>query len=161
MGASLPVERMWVDASLRPPQASSAVLFADFYRRWPDPAYAAGALSILPSVAVTGDPASVALAQRLLEQSADDASWHVNLAGNQLLTAQVLEKNDPSRFATFASIAEKGATADPASGLWYTFAAIEADRLALTDKAAEYAQRALAFPMDVETRAQVKRLAGE
>jgi hypothetical protein len=51
-------------------------------------------------------------------------------------------------------------SADPASGLWYTLAAAQADAMGLTDSAVTYAERAQGFPLGSEERALLEGILG-
>ena len=74
--------------------------------------------------------------------------------------AQALEAKDPSGFPLFERFVRAGVKADPSSGLWYAFAAIEANRLRLSGPAKEYAAKALRYPMDEGSRPAVEAIRG-
>lgn len=132
---------------------------AALYRRWPDPAFASVAINGLIPASGAGDAAAQSLASELIDASAQDARWRVDLTGSQLLVVRTLYGTDAAGFERFAAIAEKGSSADPGSGLWDVLSALEADRLGLADEAASYARQALEFELDAQTRTAMESLA--
>lgn len=134
------------------------VVLTEIHRAWPDPAFATAALQLLTPRIIQGDAAAAQLARDVITASSDDAAWRVELTGAQLIASQALEASDASRFPEFERVVAQGVLADPASGLWYTFAAYEADRLELSEKAREYAKRALEFEVSEQTRVELEAL---
>jgi len=115
-----------------------AAALARLYERWPDPAYAA--LAIDAVLARGEDPAP---GQRTSVAARQQALWHVDLALRQVYLAQLPLRGEPRAWADFTAAIERGAHADPASGLWYTLAAAQADALGLSEEAAAWAEKAL------------------
>jgi len=130
----------------------------ELYGRHPDPSIATYALAVLNPAVQAGDAQAEEQARELLRIAERDASWSVVLAESSLRVSQALERDDASLFPQFEAFVQRAATADPQTGLWYSFAALEANRLGLTDLASTYAQRALEHPMDDASNAYVRSL---
>lgn len=131
-----------------------AAAFARLYERWPDPTYAA--LTIDAVLTRGGDPA---LGQRTGAAARQQALWHVDLALRQVYLAQLPLRDEPRAWAGFTAAIECGAPADPASGLWYTLAAAQADALGLTEEAATWAEKALQLDPGPDERALLEGIA--
>lgn len=139
-------------------EQTDPTVLMELHRTWPDPALATTALQLLTPRIVQGDAAAAAAAVDVIAASSEDASWRVELTGAQLIASQALEASDPARFPEFEKIVAQGMKADPTSGLWYTFAAYEANRLELAEKAAEYARKALTFEVPEQTRLELEAM---
>lgn len=139
-------------------RATAASDFEQLYDRWRDPAYAAQSIGAAIPALAAGDAQVAAATESLIERSANDTSWRVDLAASQMLAVQAIYRDDPAGFERFTRIAERGRSADPRSGLWDVLSATEADRLGLTQQAADHAERALAYDLDDETAAVMRSL---
>ncbi len=132
------------------------------YRSWPEPGFVRQALRGVTRQIWLGNPEAAVQAEALLLATTRDAEWSGDLALNQLFAAEALDKNSQARFDRYASIAARGAKADPSTGLWWALAANQASRLGLSGRAAGYAKQALEYPLDdPPSRAYLEKIAAE
>jgi hypothetical protein len=145
--------------SLQPGGAalSSADAMA-LYRRFPLSGLAEGALADLTPALRAGSSDAKRRARAIIESTEPGMTRSVTLALRAMVVAQAMSGNDPSGFPLFERAALAGAEADPASGLWYAFAAVEAKRLGLNEAAASYAEKALRLRQDEPTRVLLETL---
>jgi hypothetical protein len=126
---------------------------ADLFGRWPDPAYASRALATVLDAG--GDHAS---AQALLGDNSSDATWHVDLAVREILLAARTAQSDPGAWPGFVATVDRGVLADPASGLWPTLAAAQANTSGLPVERDAYARQALGMALTPQTRQYLESL---
>jgi hypothetical protein len=110
---------------------------------------------------MNNDAASAAVVESLLASSKNDGTWRADLAASQMLAVQALRAPGLPAFQRFADIAARGLHAEPVSGMWDTLTASQAKLLGLPDQARQYAKKALAFPLEQETRASMEQLASQ
>lgn len=150
---ALPVERSF---HLTHASASPEALVA-MYGRFPDPAYAVAALDRM--TAVQGGLYDKTI-KALLAASAKDSRWDVNRALLGLSADPTILPTSTDEYRRLITRARDGMAADPASGLWYTVVAAEADRRGLGDDARRYATLALRDRGEsAQTRAVLKVIA--
>ncbi|MBW6469206.1 MAG: O-antigen ligase family protein [Coriobacteriia bacterium] len=147
---ALPTQRAF--SSLEDVDLNGAVAL---YQSWPDPAYASRAAD---AAVISGlDPSML---DRILGDVDSMAEHHVDLALRQIFLGQRALTVDSARWPEFAEAVERGMRADPASGIWYTLAAAQADALGRHESSADYAERALGFALTPEDRVYLEGLAG-
>jgi len=84
----------------------------------------------------------------------------VDLAGVQMQASRAVDPQNPSRFAEFAAIANRGRVGNPDTAVWDVLLAAEANRLGLKYEARTYARQALAHELDDATKTEMERIAG-
>lgn len=134
-------------------QTASAEQLIGLYRVWPDPSIAHTVLD-----KALADPDRAEHLRTLLNAPVGQSSWHVDLALREVFFAQEALAREPSQWARFAAAIERGAQADPASALWPTVAALQADALGKRRERDAYARRALALGVAPEERALLEGL---
>lgn len=138
-GASLPM--LGAEARFaRVQQTGSAEELIGLYRAWPDPSIAHTALD-----RALAEPGRAERVRTLLNVPAGQSSWHVDLALREVFITQEALARDPSQWPRFAAAIERGVQADPASALWPTVAAVQADALGKRQERDAYLRRALAL----------------
>jgi len=166
-GLSLPAESAYISTygSLLSPRRADPTAYetsldlAQAYDTWHEPSIIRQALRGVAPQLWMGNVLAVPVAETMLADTERDAEWSGDLALNQLLTAEALDKNSQKAFERYAAIAERGAQADPATGLWWALSASQASRLRLNERAADFAKRALEYPVDAESRAYLETIA--
>lgn len=162
---ALSAELRWARITATPTSAPSAAELTALYERWPDPAYAAAALTAsLRQAAVSLDATQRAsaldAARTLYERAEPHCGFAVDLPfdGMQIeQTAGALLGQDT--FARMVVVAADGRRADPASGLWDYYLAVEASRTGRATTARHYARAALSYRLPAEVRRWARALA--
>ncbi len=127
--------------------------YAQLYRTWPEPAYASRAVDALLSRG-----GGTAEAEALLGDLDNPASYHVDLSLRRIFAAQRDLGASSEGWPAFEAAVKRAARSDPASGLWFTLAAAQADALGLAEESADYAQRALHYELTAEDHAYLEGL---
>jgi len=127
--------------------------YAQLYRSWPDPAYASRAVDL-----VLSRSGGTTEAEALLGDLDNPALHHVDLSLRRVFLAQRDLRGSSVGWPAFEAAVERAALSDPASGLWFTLAAAQADALGLAEESARYAQRALQFELNTEDRTYLEGL---
>jgi O-antigen ligase len=144
--------------SLEPGAALSSDVAMALYERFPLPAVADGALSALLPKLRAGSVTDKERAREIIENIGPAMTRSVTLALRAMAVAQVMSAASPDGFPFFEKAALAGAEADPASGFWYGFMAVEAERVGLDKTAATYADKALRLPQDDDMRVRLEGL---
>jgi antitoxin (DNA-binding transcriptional repressor) of toxin-antitoxin stability system/uncharacterized membrane protein YvlD (DUF360 family) len=131
------------------------------YQRLPEGRVAIYLMSVLRYEMTTGSTDARARASTVIRLVEPNAEVDVTVATRAVALAQTLgDRTDPAGFPLVQELALAGTKADPASGIWYTLLAYDAERRGMTETAARYARRALEFPQDEATRARLTAIAG-
>jgi O-antigen ligase len=157
---SLPQEIAVKSADQLSDDQQASVRLVDAYGAWPDPAAAGKAFERLTGLVWLQSASAASADERLLTVSERDARWDGEVAMDRLLAIEALDQGAAAKFGRFEAAVALGALADPASGLWYSVAAHDANVIGLSGNAATWATRALVFPVDDATRALLVRIQG-
>ncbi len=152
----LPVEWSYTRLAADAPATAYAALYAE----WPDPSYAASALGRELDASSGGAvPGSGARALRAeLAIPVGHAAYHVDLAMSEIFVAQDALVAGEDAWERFEQAIETGVRADPASGIWYTIGAAQANAEGRTAERDEYARAALELDPGAAERAYLESL---
>ena len=153
----IPIEYAYITSQMPGRQPLSAESAAQLYLRSHDPGMAQHALDKLIPEMQQGDPAAVAQGKQILTASERDATWWATLALRGLVVAQAVSAS--SAITRRSKTRKGGGDCDTAAGVWYAFAALDAERLKDSAAARAFARQALSYPMDDASRAEMERLA--
>ncbi len=129
---------------------------ARLWETWPDPAYAALAAGKGAGAGGRG----VAEARALADDVAAQRTWHVDAALASLFAYQASSAMGDDTWNAYRKTIDQGRLADPASGMWDTLGALEAERLGRDAEARAYARGALTHVLGEEARAEMERVLG-
>lgn len=123
------------------------------YDVWPDPAFAS--LAVEQAFVSGADAAAV---RRRLDVPSARVAEHVDLALRDIFLAQDALARGENAWPQFTAAIDAGVHADPASPIWYTVAAAQADGSGRAADRDRYAAAALALKPGAEERAYLEGL---